>query len=241
VICQDPQQQKGNIMTKPTLSDLEAAHRERVMDGTFPQDTESSASRQHYIDTGEYLPALPAEWAVVIVDDEEYNRDPGAHVGWSDEENAEYVKEFEDGKLSAYRIMIVERDDEGRIHPYAPNVLASLGGVDVDIDEYGTQDGTYDSFDEIRHDYLRSVAIELLSDAQDAADDAPEFSRNQVRAVVNELLSSRDESYMLSGDTDEYGPDDSDGYENLGAAHAFQASAFILAERLLGEKLQPTI
>jgi hypothetical protein len=190
VIRQDPQQQKGNIMNA--------------------LDTTSSASRQHYIDTGEYLPALPAEWAVVIVDDEEYNADPGAHVGWSPEENAEYVKEFQSGKLSAYGVMIVQRDDEGRIaiHPAGSDILASTWGVDVDIDEYGTQDGTYESLDEIRHDYLRSIAIELLGDAQDAANDAPEFSRNQVRALLAHFESMQQYYYAESG-----GEDGCDGYE----------------------------
>lgn len=201
---------KARIMTKPSLSDLEAAHRERVMDDTFPRDTESSASRQHYIDTGEYLPALPAEWAVLIVDDEVYNADPGSNVGWSEEETAEYVKEFEDGKLSAYGVMIVKRHGDGYVPqiPSAGDILASLWGCDVYIHEYGAQDGTYDSLDAIRNEYLRSVAIDLLSEAQETTDDLPEFSRNQLKAILAHFRSMQDYHYEESG-----GERPCDGYE----------------------------
>jgi hypothetical protein len=184
---------------------------------------------------------LPDEWAVVIIDDEEYNANPGTFVSLGDEEDAAYVEEFASGKLSAYAVMIVERDDEGRVPAriWGDSVLASLWGVDVNIDEHGTQDGRYDSLDQITDDYLRSVAADLISEAQERVEtEKPVFTRAQVRTLLKVFQARAEAASDCSGPLadNQWAVATNDEHENWAAYNAHSSDADVVQELLDGKR-----
>lgn len=98
------------------------------------------------------------ETRIVIVPDDEHNARPGDFVAMGDEEDREYVAQFERGELAAFGVLLQRK---------CPNcgayeTVADLWGCDSY--EMGSA-GTYESADEIASEYLRSVARDLYAEA----------------------------------------------------------------------------